>query len=227
MLWDRGTWEPLERPARGPEEGQAQVPPPRQAAEGRLGAGPHAAAEAARSAKTGSSSRSEDEKARRRIGNWRMKTTSVASRQVDGRDSEGRRRLEAMAASESRTKRSTGKAKLSRVRPPQLATLVDEAPAGDDWLHEVKYDGYRAARRRRRRRGALLHAHGQDWTDHSRHRREPALSSAGSAPARWRGRRLRRRRPDRFLRPAGGPVGRRAATSLISSSTCWWRTARI
>jgi len=21
--------------------------------------------------------------------------------------------------------------------------LVDEAPAGDDWLHEVKYDGYR------------------------------------------------------------------------------------
>ena len=26
---------------------------------------------------------------------------------------------------------------------PSLATLVDEAPAGDDWLHEVKFDGYR------------------------------------------------------------------------------------
>jgi ATP-dependent DNA ligase len=24
---------------------------------------------------------------------------------------------------------------------PQLARLVDEAPAGDDWLHEIKYDG--------------------------------------------------------------------------------------
>lgn len=26
---------------------------------------------------------------------------------------------------------------------PQLATLVKEAPAGDDWLHELKFDGYR------------------------------------------------------------------------------------
>lgn len=27
--------------------------------------------------------------------------------------------------------------------PPQLATLVKEAPTGDDWLHELKLDGYR------------------------------------------------------------------------------------
>src|SRR5262245_40182042 len=27
---------------------------------------------------------------------------------------------------------------------PQLAILADEAPKGDDWLHEIKYDGYRA-----------------------------------------------------------------------------------
>lgn len=27
--------------------------------------------------------------------------------------------------------------------PPQLATLVKEAPRGDDWLHELKLDGYR------------------------------------------------------------------------------------
>ena len=25
----------------------------------------------------------------------------------------------------------------------QLTRLVDEAPAGPDWLHEIKYDGYR------------------------------------------------------------------------------------
>lgn len=29
-------------------------------------------------------------------------------------------------------------------RPVQLATLVDDVPRGDQWLHEVKYDGYRA-----------------------------------------------------------------------------------
>ncbi|SEP49068.1 ATP dependent DNA ligase domain [Rhodospirillales bacterium URHD0017] len=26
---------------------------------------------------------------------------------------------------------------------PQLTRLMDEAPTGKDWLHEIKYDGYR------------------------------------------------------------------------------------
>ena len=26
---------------------------------------------------------------------------------------------------------------------PQLPRLVDEAPAGGGWVHEIKYDGYR------------------------------------------------------------------------------------
>jgi len=26
---------------------------------------------------------------------------------------------------------------------PQLTRVVAETPAGDDWLHEIKYDGYR------------------------------------------------------------------------------------
>ena len=27
--------------------------------------------------------------------------------------------------------------------PPMLPTLVDGAPQGDDWLNELKHDGYR------------------------------------------------------------------------------------
>jgi ATP-dependent DNA ligase len=27
--------------------------------------------------------------------------------------------------------------------PPQLTQLVDAAPDGDHWLHEIKFDGYR------------------------------------------------------------------------------------
>ena len=53
MLWDRGTWEPVDDPHEGLGGGQAAVPPARRAAEGRLGAGPHAAARQARSARTG------------------------------------------------------------------------------------------------------------------------------------------------------------------------------
>ena len=33
---------------------------------------------------------------------------------------------------------------LPQFRPPQLATLVDHVPPGKDWLHEIKFDGYRA-----------------------------------------------------------------------------------
>jgi bifunctional non-homologous end joining protein LigD len=33
---------------------------------------------------------------------------------------------------------------LPKFRAPQLATLVDEVPAGNGWMHEIKFDGYRA-----------------------------------------------------------------------------------
>jgi len=45
----------------------------------------------------------------------------------------------------------------------QLATLVAEAPSGDEWIHEVKYDGYRL---RVAREGDAVHVltrNGQDW----------------------------------------------------------------
>ena len=31
----------------------------------------------------------------------------------------------------------------SKIIKPQLATLVKQAPSGNEWLHEIKYDGYR------------------------------------------------------------------------------------
>lgn len=48
----------------------------------------------------------------------------------------------------------------------QLATLVDEAPAGDNWLHEVKFDGYRILARMEKGRARLLSRNGKDWTAH-------------------------------------------------------------
>jgi bifunctional non-homologous end joining protein LigD len=41
-----------------------------------------------------------------------------------------------------RTKKKAGKAP-PPFEEPQLATLVDEVPAGSSWIHEYKYDGYR------------------------------------------------------------------------------------
>ena len=49
---------------------------------------------------------------------------------------------------------------------PQLATLVKRAPDGDDWLHEIKFDGYRIAARVDRGAVALLSRRGNDWASH-------------------------------------------------------------
>lgn len=47
---------------------------------------------------------------------------------------------------------------------PQLATLVKEPPAGDEWLHEIKFDGYRIGCHRRGTRVTLTSRNGKDWT---------------------------------------------------------------
>ena len=60
---------------------------------------------------------------------------------------------------------ATLKRLVDRYPGPQLATLVDQAPEGDQWVHEIKFDGYRllgfvaggAARLRTR--------NGNDWTE--------------------------------------------------------------
>lgn len=48
---------------------------------------------------------------------------------------------------------------------PQLATLVAEPPGGDDWLHEIKYDGYRAITALAGGRCRIYTRSGQDWTE--------------------------------------------------------------
>jgi ATP-dependent DNA ligase len=46
----------------------------------------------------------------------------------------------------------------------QLTELVDVAPDGPDWLHEIKYDGYRMHARLDRGAARLLTRTGLDWT---------------------------------------------------------------
>jgi bifunctional non-homologous end joining protein LigD len=47
---------------------------------------------------------------------------------------------------------------------PQLTRLVDEAPTGNDWLHEIKYDGYRMHARIDGGKVQLLTRTGLDWS---------------------------------------------------------------
>ena len=47
---------------------------------------------------------------------------------------------------------------------PCLATLRSRPPAGANWLHEIKFDGYRLQARIRQRQVKLLTRSGLDWT---------------------------------------------------------------
>jgi len=47
---------------------------------------------------------------------------------------------------------------------PQLSRLADEAPTGADWLHEIKYDGYRMHARLEDGGAQLLTRTGLDWS---------------------------------------------------------------
>ncbi len=59
---------------------------------------------------------------------------------------------------------------------PQLATLVADAPDGDGWLHEIKYDGYRIGCIVRRGRAQLISRNGNDWSE-----RFAAVTAAAAA----------------------------------------------
>jgi bifunctional non-homologous end joining protein LigD len=52
-----------------------------------------------------------------------------------------------------------------RVKALQLAQLVDEAPEGDEWLHEQKFDGYRILADLDGRKLHLYSRRFNDWTE--------------------------------------------------------------
>ena len=56
-------------------------------------------------------------------------------------------------------------APLPKFRTPQLATLVDDVPTGNGWMHEIKFDGYRAMVAARGNEIRIYTRSGQDWTD--------------------------------------------------------------
>jgi len=56
------------------------------------------------------------------------------------------------------------KAKLPAFVAPQLATLVKEPPAGDEWVHELKFDGYRMLCRIDRGKVTFWSRNEKEWT---------------------------------------------------------------
>jgi bifunctional non-homologous end joining protein LigD len=52
-----------------------------------------------------------------------------------------------------------------KFRKPQLATLADSVPSGNRWMHEIKFDGYRALIAAAGGEVRVWTRNGKDWTD--------------------------------------------------------------
>ena len=66
--------------------------------------------------------------------------------------------------------------KMPKFRSVQLATLVDSVPTGNGWLHEMKYDGYRALVAVGGGKAKVFTRTGLDWTD-----KFPGIAAAAAA----------------------------------------------
>lgn len=63
--------------------------------------------------------------------------------------------------------------------PFMLSTLVEEPPAGDDWIHEIKHDGYRTQIVLQGGQAQAFTRRGADWTGKYR----PIVEAASVLPA--------------------------------------------
>ena len=68
-------------------------------------------------------------------------------------------------AGKARTAKPAKPAPLPNFRKPQLATLVDDVPTGNRWMHEIKFDGYRALVAAKGEEVRVYTRNGKDWTD--------------------------------------------------------------
>jgi bifunctional non-homologous end joining protein LigD len=91
-------------------------------------------------------------------------------------------RARAKAAARTSAQKKTSRAAHDRLPdfvPPSLATLHSVAPRGAEWLHEIKYDGYRIQARLDRGKVRLLTRKNLDWT----HRFKPIAAAVAALPA--------------------------------------------
>ena len=159
MLWDKGTWEPTEDPRKGLESGKLKFLLHGERLKG-------AWALVRMKPRKGEKRenwlliKDRDEEADRERVITEEAMTSVASK----------REMVQIANDPGRTWRGSGKAQrkggdLPRFCEPMLATLVDEVPSGDDWIFEVKFDGYRIQAAVSGDKVKLYTRKGLDWTD--------------------------------------------------------------
>lgn len=72
--------------------------------------------------------------------------------------------LEMLEHQETTTQKKSKILDFSDIKGPELATLMNEPPVGENWIHEIKFDGYRTFCRKDKNHVKLLTRSGLDWS---------------------------------------------------------------
>lgn len=163
IVWDRGTWQPEKNPLEGLRRGRLKFRLEGEKLQGNWnlvrmkgkGADKNWLLIKERDDQAASENLEEAKPASVKSG----RTIEEISQHCTAR-SKTAKPIEAKTPARSETR----KGKLADFYPPQLATLVDQVPDGDQWLHEIKFDGYRILARLDRGRVKLLTREAHDWT---------------------------------------------------------------
>ena len=190
MLWDRGTWEPVGDFGKGLSDGKLVF---RLDGERLKGEWTLVRMKPRKGEKRENwlMIKHREEGAKTPRGDVLKKyTRSVASERTMNQIAKGGRSLAKKDLARSRPaeglsgktrSRDDGKAAarslaVPRWRAPQLATLVDAAPDGEDWIAEMKYDGYRAMIAVAGDHARIHTRSGLDWSE-----KFPTIAAAASA----------------------------------------------
>lgn len=217
LLWDRGTWEPVEDPVKGYKKGHLHFRLDgeklhggwhlvrlhgRQAGDDKQnwllfkenddkavpGSGEAVVQEYPASVATG---RTIEEIAADPDRVWRSNRDEKIDKRAAKAPAKAKAKaVKTKAAQEARPPaaspvdpskvRGARKGRLTGAIEPQLATLVDEAPRGEDWIHELKLDGYRVLCEARDGKAHIWTRNGKDWTD----RFTPVAEAVAQLPVR-------------------------------------------
>lgn len=154
MLWDRGTWTPLGDPQAGLAKGHMKF-----MLQGERMKGLWALVRM---------------HTKERRENWLLiKEQDDKSRTNDGFLEDNAFSVKTGRPMEKIAGADDNKTSLLDEYSVQLATLVTEPPKGEDWIHEVKFDGYRILCFVTGKHVVIRTRNGHDWTD-----RFPAVAAA-------------------------------------------------
>lgn len=168
MLWDCGDWEPQNDPDEGLKEGKLKFTLHGERMKGgwtlvRMKRRPREKRENWLLIKERDEEAQEDEDRLTSEFTESVQTGRTMDEIASGGDvwTNSRKKPDSARSSDNHA----GSVKLPGFVKPQLATLVDTVPDGDDWLHEIKYDGYRAVTSTAGGKTIIRTRNGHDWSE--------------------------------------------------------------